>query len=178
MRNEKLEMRKWKRNRNGRHSQCPQTRYPYPDPIHILARARVVGSGNETTCTMVPLVLLGPESADIAKQQKRLSSLSTCCFSCKFYVTRPMPLWSNEVWRASIGSCWCALGRPFTGKITKSSGNHQLCGRSMLQAIYVLMSLILVQGVKSVNGNVADCRRQLKSEFTLCCESYDSLKAD
>ena len=78
-----------------------------------------------------------------------------------------MPLASVEEWRARIGSSWCALGRPF--KTNKSSGNHQslsyaLSGRAMLQAVYLLMALILVQGVKFVNGCVTECPRQLKSE--------------
>ena len=33
-----------------------------------------------------------------------------------------MPLWSNEEWRARIGSSWCALGRPALQ--SKSSGSH------------------------------------------------------
>ena len=76
-----------------------------------------------------------------------------------------MPFWSNEEWRARIGSSWCALGRPF-----KSSGSHHsydffvLSGRTMLQAVYVLMALMLVQGVISINGYVTGCQRQLKSE--------------
>ena len=79
-----------------------------------------------------------------------------------------MPLWSNEEWRARIGSSWCALGRPF--KADKSSGNNQslsssvLSGRAMLQAVYVLMAMILVQGVKSINGCINKCRGQIKSE--------------
>ena len=80
-------------------------------------------------------------------------------------VSVAMPLWSNEEWRARIGSCWCALGRPF--KTDKSSGDYQSCalsGRAMLQAVYVLMAMILVQGVKSINGCVNECQRQLKSK--------------
>ena len=76
-----------------------------------------------------------------------------------------MPLWSNEEWRARIGSCWCALGRPF--KTDKSSGSYPSCALSgrAIQAVYVLMALILVQGLKSINECVIGCRRQLKSEL-------------
>ena len=75
-----------------------------------------------------------------------------------------MPLWNNEEWRARIGSCWCVLGGP--GKL-KSSENYQsydpvlvLSGRTLLQAVYVLLVLVFIQGAKSVNG----CWRQLQSE--------------
>ena len=75
-----------------------------------------------------------------------------------------MPFASVEDWRARIGSCWCALGRPFK---SKSSGNHQpyahISGRAMLQAVNVL-TLILVLGVKNINQYVTECQRQLKSE--------------
>ena len=77
-----------------------------------------------------------------------------------------MPLWSNEEWRARIGSCRCVLGRPLT--TDKSSGNYQsneLCGKNILQAVYILMSLIPVQGIKSINGCVTDCQRLVKSEL-------------
>ena len=30
----------------------------------------------------------------------------------ELYLHIAMPLWSNEEWRARIGSCWCVLGRP------------------------------------------------------------------
>ena len=75
-----------------------------------------------------------------------------------------MPLWNNEEWRARIGSCWCVLGGP--GK-SKSSENYQsydpvlvLSGRTLLQAVHVLLVLVFIQGAKSVNG----CWRQLQSE--------------
>ena len=89
-----------------------------------------------------------------------------------------MPLWSNEEWRARIGSCWCALGRP--GKSAAMSGNHQsynrlivlLSGRTMLQAVYVLLTLILVQGVKSINERVTGCRTRLSESMTYGSLSY------
>jgi hypothetical protein len=89
-----------------------------------------------------------------------------------------MPLASVDEWRARIGSCWCALGRPF--KTSKSSGNYRsfaaLSGSAVEQAVYALMAMVLaltrdtavvvfVQGVESIHGCVNECQRQIKSEF-------------
>ena len=82
-----------------------------------------------------------------------------------------MPLASVEEWRARIGSCWCALGKPF--KTSKSSGNHYhsyaeaLSGTAMLGAVYALIAMVLVLGVEGINGCVNECQRQIKSEFNI-----------
>ena len=89
-----------------------------------------------------------------------------------------MPLASVEEWRARIGSCWCALGRPF--KMSKSPGNYRsfaaLSGSAVLRAVYALMAIVLalytrdaavvlIRGVESINGCVNECQRQIKSEL-------------
>ena len=89
-----------------------------------------------------------------------------------------MPLASVEEWRARIGSCWCALGRPF--KTSKSSGDYRSFaalspGSAMLQAVYALVAMVLaltrnvaavfIRGVESVNGCVNECQRQIESEL-------------
>ena len=90
-----------------------------------------------------------------------------------------MPLASVEEWRARIGSCWCALGRPFKTSNYKSSGDYRsfaaLSGSAMLQAVYALVVMVLaltrdaavvfIRGVESVNGCVNECQRQIKSEL-------------
>ena len=101
--------------------------------------------------------------------EKLVSSPCTYClfldpaFKVCVSILKAMPLWSNEEWRARIGSCWSALGRP--GKSATSPGNRYdylvLSGRTMLQAVCVLLTLILVQGIKSINGCVSGCQRQL-----------------
>ena len=89
-----------------------------------------------------------------------------------------MPLASVEEWRARIGSCWCALGRPF--KTSKSPGNYRsfaiLSESAVLQAIYALMmamvlaltrdtAVVFIRGAESINGYVNECQRQIKSEL-------------
>ena len=90
-----------------------------------------------------------------------------------------MPLASVEEWRARIGSCWCALGRPL--KASKSSGDYRsfavLSGSAMLQAVYALMVMVLaltrdtavvfIRGAESINGCVNECQRQIKSELMM-----------
>ena len=95
-----------------------------------------------------------------------------------------MPLASVEEWRARIGSCWCALGRPF--KASNSSGNYRgsfaaLSGSAILQAVYALMVMVLaltqdttvvfVQGVENFNGCVSECQRQIKSELNIVADN-------
>ena len=89
-----------------------------------------------------------------------------------------MPLASVEEWRARVGSCWCALGRPFKTSI-KSSGDYRsfaaVSGSAMLQAVYALMAMVLaltrdttvvfIRGAESVNGCVNECQRLIKSEL-------------
>ena len=77
-----------------------------------------------------------------------------------------MPLASVEEWRARIGSCWCALGRPF--KTNRSSENHRPCavsGGAMLRAMYALMVMVLVLGAKNISCCISECRRQLRSKL-------------
>ena len=56
-----------------------------------------------------------------------------------------MPLWSNEEWRARIGSSWCALGRFIK---SKSSGNQalgpQLSGETLLLVVSKVVMLALL----------------------------------
>ena len=41
-----------------------------------------------------------------------------------------MPLWSNEEWRARIGSSWCAIGRPIVHR-----GGESAAGTQQLQSL-------------------------------------------
>ena len=78
-----------------------------------------------------------------------------------------MPFASVEDWRARIGLCWCALGRPFKTS-TLLSEDYQPCaalsGSAVLQAVCALMAVVLVQGIESINGCVIKCQRRIKSE--------------
>lgn len=54
-----------------------------------------------------------------------------------------MPLWSNEEWRARIGSSWCVLGKP----IAKNHVHLQeegLSGQKMLQAAFILILVLML----------------------------------
>ena len=61
-----------------------------------------------------------------------------------------MPLWSNEEWRARIGSCWCALGRPFNTRFTRCRGKTQGKSQGMLTfhqvATMVILMMLLIAG--------------------------------
>ena len=61
-----------------------------------------------------------------------------------------MPLWSVEEWRARIGSCWCALGRPFNTRFTRNRGKsrrvltlHQLLTMVIMLMLLIVANLIL-----------------------------------
>ena len=59
-----------------------------------------------------------------------------------------MPLWSNEEWRARIGSSWCALGKPIEpSKFShgrRRSQTHHLFAARLLQGVFIVMMLTSV----------------------------------
>jgi hypothetical protein len=99
----------------------------------------------------------------------------TCVFLNSFY--RPhqsscaiMPLWSNEEWRARIGSSWCAIGRPF--KCHSSTSHHQgnvfghlllsISAERMLQCGFLLTMIAIVTGCDHLTGLIKRCKRATK----------------
>lgn len=53
-----------------------------------------------------------------------------------------MPLWSNEEWRARIGSSWCALGRPMKSGSPGSRGKSLRLGAVLVVVSEVIMIMI------------------------------------
>ena len=81
-----------------------------------------------------------------------------------------MPLWSNEEWRARIGSSWCAIGRPFK---CKSSTNHQgnLLGHLLLRIIsaerilqcgFLMAMLAIITGYDLLTRLIKRCKGAAK----------------
>ena len=61
-----------------------------------------------------------------------------------------MPLWSVEEWRARIGSCWCALGRPINTRFTRNRGKsrrvltlHQILTMVIMVMLLIVANLVL-----------------------------------
>ena len=70
----------------------------------------------------------------------------SCCIGVSV-----MPLWSNEEWRARIGSSWCALGLSIKCRSSNCYGRgrswtQQLsqAGGIMLQVVSMVMALMMM----------------------------------
>lgn len=79
-----------------------------------------------------------------------------------------MPLWSNEEWRACIGSSWCALGRLVKNKSPITASSHRsvrykaqglvtMWFRTTLQAILVISTLLWKRNI-TVTTRSTGCR--------------------
>ena len=86
-----------------------------------------------------------------------------------------MPLWSNEEWRAHIGSSWCVLGRHIKCKSSVSlrgggSGSLQLSGGTLLQTVSMVMMLILmavIKGIEIIKSQIIGCQRILQGSGSM-----------
>lgn len=65
-----------------------------------------------------------------------------------------MPLWSNEQWRACIGSSWCVIGRPF--KYIKTS-SHQGKVLGYLQLVISAREIFLYGFLMAVITIITGC---------------------
>ena len=84
--------------------------------------------------------------------------------------TVTMPLWSNEEWKARIGSSWCAIGRSIKCKssVSHGSGTLQLSGGTMLQVVSMVMMMILmaiITGIDTIKNQLTGCRRALQGRL-------------
>ena len=101
--------------------------------------------GSENSMIMIELCLI------FLRQNIQHSSMYLCCPVQTFNSIIPlladiaMPLWSVEEWRARIGSCWCALGRPFNTRFTRNRGKSRrvLTLRQLLTMVIMMMLLIV-----------------------------------
>lgn len=88
------------------------------------------------------------------------------------YIT--MPLWSNDEWKARIGSSWCALGRPVKlhhlssvsygggGRSRTVSLRLDLSGGSVFQTVYSVILMAVVTGIDIYNSWIIGCRKVLQ----------------
>ena len=56
-----------------------------------------------------------------------------------------MPLESVAEWRARIGSSWCAVGRPFKSKSSRSRKPHRVLSQDQVETMMMLLSISFIR---------------------------------
>ena len=91
-------------------------------------------------------------------------------FVISFVDQLTMPLWSNEEWRARIGSSWCAIGRPVKGNLSircqgKKWGLLPLSSETMLWCRFLMTVTAVVIGFNFFLSLVTRYRKVIRGKM-------------
>lgn len=81
-----------------------------------------------------------------------------------------MPLWSNEEWRARIGSSWCAIGRPIKDNLSitcqgEECGFVPLSPGTLLWYRFLMTVTAIIMGFDFLLSWVTRCRKVIRGEI-------------
>ena len=77
-----------------------------------------------------------------------------------------MPLWSVQEWRARIGSCWSALGRPFNTRFTRNRGKSRM--ELTLHQLLTMVIMMMLLVVANLTLSTLYCRTSLGELYDHC----------
>ena len=92
-----------------------------------------------------------------------------------------MPLWSNEEWRARIGSSWCALGRPFNTRFARCRDTSRgMLTLHQVDIMMVIMMMLLIAGNLGLAATQAHHKMLLSKHIkcTCSCLKYSGAMAN